>query len=325
MAESENTNQNQEQDQQGGSKRGLFIGLIILLILVNAFLGFNYWKSHNQKEDIKVERNRLDSLYSAVQTNLKRKEADLKELTGENQKLDSLITKRESTIDDQKSRIENILHSKQITQQKLNKAQRLVRKLVAENNSYVSKIDSMQTAIAQLEKENKQLSTDLDSAQEQTRQLRAKTDTLSEKVELGSLIEPDKIKGEGIKVRNNGKEKSVSLAGKTEKIKICADLEKNRVADKGEKTYYLRLISPEGSPIAIKDQGSGAFVNGESGEQMQFTSKIPFDYDQKPKRICFYWDQEQPYQDGEYKIELYQKGYLVGESSFELKGGIFDF
>lgn len=330
MAENENTNQNQQNSenqnqQQGSSGRGLLLGLIIILILVNGFLGYNYWSTHNEKQDLKVERNQLDSLYTAVQANLNKKKADLKQLKGKNDKLDSLITKREKSIEDQQERIENILRQKRVTQDKLNKAQRQIRKLVAENNSYVSKIDSMQTAIAKLEKANKKLEKNLDQEKEKTEQLEAKTDTLSQKVKLGSLIEPNKITGKGVKTRNNGKEKEVSLAGKTEKIKVCADLEKNRVAEKGNKTYYLRLISPEGSPIAVKSKGSGVFVNGETGEKTPYTKKYTFDYKQKEKRICFYWEQKKEFKDGEYKAELFQKGYLVGESTFELRGGLFDF
>ena len=119
--------------------------------------------------------------------------------------------------------------------------------------------------------------------------------------------------------KSSGKESETDNAKKAEKLKVCFDVPENLVADPGEKTFLVRIISPEGTTMAVQSSGSGTFMVAGSGEQRQYTTSTTIDYDQKPKNVCTYWQQTTPYAQGNYTVEVYQDGYLLSTKKFELK------
>jgi hypothetical protein len=71
--------------------------------------------------------------------------------------------------------------------------------------------------------------------------------------------------------------------------------------------------------------GSGTFQTREEGEKV-FTNKLNVQYEQgKRMPVSFDWKPETgKYQTGDYKIEIYQNGYKIGQGTKELKkGGLF--
>ena len=101
---------------------------------------------------------------------------------------------------------------------------------------------------------------------------------------------------------------------------MCFDVDENKVADQGTKTFMLRVISPEGVTMAVQSQGSGTFDIAETGEQMQYTTKTEIDYKQAAQNVCMYWGGSAGgFPKGKYTAELYQDGYKIGTSAFTLK------
>ena len=85
------------------------------------------------------------------------------------------------------------------------------------------------------------------------------------------------------------------------------------------------VYSPDGKPITIPSNGSGTFQTREDGEKV-FTNKVDINYEQgKRTPVSFDWKPEAgKYQTGDYKIEIYQNGYKIGEGTKSLKkGGLF--
>ena len=70
--------------------------------------------------------------------------------------------------------------------------------------------------------------------------------------------------------------------------------------------------------------GSGTFTTRDEGDKT-FTSKVPVDFESgKMKNVQFTWKQDEAFQTGTYKIEIYHNGFKIGEQSKELKkGGLF--
>jgi hypothetical protein len=161
-----------------------------------------------------------------------------------------------------------------------------IKKLQEENQILITKNDSLGVSLAGQMTTNAELQTENKS--------------LSEKVSLASLLKPTAITATGVRGKSSGKEVETDNSKKAEKLKVCFDLPENMVAEAGEKTFMVRIISPQGTTLAVQSSGSGTFQVAGTDEQRQYTTSTSIDYDQKAKNVCTYWQQTAPFGGGEY-------------------------
>ena len=87
----------------------------------------------------------------------------------------------------------------------------------------------------------------------------------------------------------------------------------------GKEKFYLRIINPLGEVMAIQDLGSGSMKLGNSDETIQFTQSVDVDYKNDVTNACFNWQPGIPFENGNYSVEVYNKGFMAGKASFVLK------
>ncbi|MEL7123151.1 MAG: hypothetical protein AAFO07_27125, partial [Bacteroidota bacterium] len=124
---------------------------------------------------------------------------------------------------------------------------------------------------------------------------------------------------QGLKIRNNGKKAKKTTAKNVDELQICFTATENDVVDMGVERFFVRIVNPLGETLAIEDLGSGVLVDNQSQEQIRFTKMEEMDYDKTANNMCSVWSPSQPFQAGQYTIEVYNKGYLAGTSNFTLK------
>ena len=100
---------------------------------------------------------------------------------------------------------------------------------------------------------------------------------------------------------------------------MCWEIPENDVADAGEKTFYVRIIGPEGTTLAIESDGSGVFKDANDGSPIQYSVTTTINYEQKATNACTYWTQTSPFSKGYYTVNIYQDGYLIGTQKLVLK------
>ncbi len=122
----------------------------------------------------------------------------------------------------------------------------------------------------------------------------------------------------GVDVKGT-KERAKSRAKKVDRLSVCFRTEANEVAPQGEETFYLRIIDPSGSPLSVDERGSGVAQNKRSDEEFRYTTVATCDYSNEETDVCGTWEPGQNFAKGKYKVEVYNKGYLVGTGSFNLK------
>ena len=142
--------------------------------------------------------------------------------------------------------------------------------------------------------------------------------------DVASTLHASNINIAAIDVKGNGKEKVTNTAKRADMFRVSFDLDENRIAPSGQKELYVVVTSPDGKPITIPSNGSGEFQTRDEGSKV-FTSKVDVNYEQgKRTPVSFDWKQENHYQAGNYKIEIYHNGYKIGEGTKSLKkGGLF--
>jgi len=143
-------------------------------------------------------------------------------------------------------------------------------------------------------------------------------------LDVGSTLRASNFNITGINEKNKGKEKTTSTAKRVDKLRITFDLDENMISKSGSKEIYVCITAPDGSPVAVEVLGSGTF-NTRDGQQKFYTQKLDVNYTQnKRQTVSFDWKQNSNFAVGNYRIEVFNNGFKVGEASRPLKkGGLF--
>ena len=245
-------------------------------------------------------------------------------LTGSNVQLQGALAEKNSAILKLRSNISNILKKKNATDAELKEA----KSMIAELNG---KIDGLFTEIAQLKGENQQLNsanqqlttekTQLTTEKGELQTNLSKTQAEKANVEdLASTLHASNIAVTAVKVKGNGTEKETSSAKRADQFVISCSLDENRVAPSGKKALYVCVYNPDGTPSATE----GSFT-GRDGNAKSYSNKVEVTYEQgKSLPVSFHWKPAtDKFQSGDYKIEIYNNGFKIGEGKKSLKKGGF--
>lgn len=142
---------------------------------------------------------------------------------------------------------------------------------------------------------------------------------MKDRIDKASILSTANIQATPIRMTRKGKEDEVSKAKDAEKLRVCFDVLQNKIAPSGETKIEVRIISPDGSTIQLQNLGSGTFTEATTGNDIPFTYSISPDYQNETKTVCSYWAQSFKFASGKYSVEVYEKGFLIGQSSFSMK------
>jgi hypothetical protein len=143
-------------------------------------------------------------------------------------------------------------------------------------------------------------------------------------IDIGSTLHASNFSVTGINERKSGKEKTTTTAKKVDKLRISFDVDENRITQSGPKSIYICITDPKGNPVTVEALGSGMFTTRD-GVEKAFTQKVEINYTQGQRQtINVDWKQNSDFETGDYKIEVYNNGFKIGEGvrSFK-KGGLF--
>ncbi len=304
-------------ENQGNSKR-FYIIIIVLLLLMNVVAGYFLFTENSAKKELEVAKQELDNQYQGVLTELEARKAELEQYKGKNAELDSVIEARQTEIDGYKTQVEGLLRKGKITASELSKARQLIEKLKAENKELQGRVEELTKANEMLTQENQQLGQSLQQEKQAAATLAEEKQKLSSKVALGALLKPANLKVVGVNVKNSGKEAETTRLKNVDKLKISFETGENKITDKGNLKFFIRVINPRGETIAVRDQGSGTFKLADTGDEVQYSRVAEIDYQQFNKKVSIDWSSNLT-AEGTYKVEIYQSGYLIGKGEVKLK------
>ncbi len=307
--------------------RKLVYGILIAALVGTwGYIIYDKNKSGEQIKTLTTQYTTADSSRGAVESEYNDALARMDSLTGTNTKLKGDLADRQASIDSLKTRIRTELNKKNGD---LTKARSMINELNGKITDLLTQIDQLKQQNQTLTTANTDLSTQRDTLTAQkTRVEQNLAETDSERAhiqDVGSTLHASNINITAIDIKNSGKEKTVSTARKTDVFRISFDLDENRISASGTKELYVCVTSPDGHPITIPANGSGTFQTRDEGEKV-FTNKVDIQYEQgKRTPVSFDWKPEGgKYQTGNYKIQIYQNGYKIGEGTKSLKkGGLF--
>jgi len=268
----------------------------------------------------------LDAKYNEAVTQLEQQK-------GINAELDTKINEQIRQLETQKNEISGLIRSR-------NEYKSAMGRFENQKNEYLAQIEELKKQVSGLTETNTQLNTQVQTISSTLNETQTKLQEessakavltsekttletqkkeLSKKVDVASAVKVNNILIKSVDVRKNGKEKSKSKAGKVDKLNICFTTEANEVVPAGEETFYLRIIDPTGAPLAIESLGSGVATDKRAEGEFRYTTTAVTQYSNSATEVCGAWQPGQDFVKGKYAVEIYNKGYLVGKSAFNLK------
>ncbi|KJD32732.1 chromosome partitioning protein ParA [Tamlana sedimentorum] len=289
------------------SSKGLKIalGIAVVLFLATGFYAMNLHKKASDEKKELAEQKQL------VMNDLNAMAKQYDEAIGENE-----ITN--NNLIEARGRIQGLIDSLKISETN-------VKSLWRYKQKYVSLQKEMDVLLAQndsLRIENSYLATSLDSTRIRleersifTDSLLVQNNALAEVVSDASVLSAVDLKASGVIVRTSGKVIPTERAGRSDKIRVCFIVAKNKLIQAGEQELYVQVIDPSGTTLGLNEQ-----VDFED-KTLNYSLISKFNYENANLNICEFINPAEgdDFDKGNYIVNVYNEKDLVSTSEFSLR------
>lgn len=307
------------------SNRNVLTGILVVALLGTwGYIIFDKNKTRQEKQDLTTQIVNSDSSKNELQRELNDAALRLDMLKTSNVRADSLLKTKDKDIQDLKNKVQTILNNKNATAAELAEAKRLIAELKGNIETYTAQIEQLKVQNIQLTQEKHAVTEQRDIA---NKNLDSATQVIKQKedvIDVGSTLHASNFNIVGIKEKNGGKEKVTTTAKRVDKLRISFDIDENMITKSEPKDIYVCITSPDGKPVAVDALGSGSFTLRD-GTQRPYTQKVQINYIQGQKQpVSVEWSQNSDFKTGDYKIEIFNNGFKIGEGTRTFKkGGLF--
>lgn len=267
----------------------------------------------SSKQEVIVKLEKSESTNVDITEELTLLQADFANLETDNEELNT-------AVEEQKARIAEMLEEAEKHKDdayiiaKLKKETKTLRKIMM---GFVKDIDSLNTLNQNLIAEKEVITENLNQEKVRSTQLEQDKEGLKETVRKGSVLTAQNVRATGIRLKSGGsKESETTKAKRAEQIKASFILGENRIAEKGEKEVFMRILTPDGKELSsgINDANRFAF-NGVKG---YFCAKESIDYQNEEMSMSLYAKNKAGFIPGTYKVEIYADETLIGHTTLIL-------
>jgi flagellar basal body-associated protein FliL len=299
--------------EENRKKGGLLWILIGLLAITNGVTFWMYWQEKNkaaqeivvtqqvivERESVKGELLQLQKDFGSLKTNDEGLKAEIEAKQAEIAQL---------LIDADKHKGDAYIISK------LKKESETLRQIM---RGYVRTIDSLGTLNKTLIVEKDNVLKDLETEKGKISGLNKEKDDLNATIQKGSVLSCFNVVAKGVKFKSGGKkEVETTKASRTEKIKVSFSLGENKIAKSGEKSVFVRIVTPDGKEMAKNYDDNYRFTfNKSSG---YFAGKETLNYANAEISGVTYCEGQGELVPGNYIIEISCDGALIGNTTLRL-------
>ena len=314
----------------------LFAGIIAALLVGLIVLGGGYANRGSENAQLATDLTEMEQFKVKAEQQYYASLSELEEMRGSNEELNALIDQQKVELKEQKDKIAGLTRDSR----NLRAARAELENLRTQNGEFLAELEELRAANATLTDNNQRLTTerdllssDLQTSRQNNEQLNNEravlvserdqlTNTnaeLNRKVNVASVIRTNNLVVTGQKQRNSGRWVNRDNAKNVERISVCFNSLDNAVALPSEEVFQVRIINPNGETMSNGAAGSGVLTT-DAGEEVPFTTAATFEFDGAASNHCAAWQLDKgSFPEGNYTVELYNKGFLVGNSALTLK------
>lgn len=293
------------ENQNNNSKLKAIILVLSLLLL--ASLGYMFKMSSDAKQ--------VETELSSVTVE---KETALSELTQLKTTYDAAIAENTSMSEELIAERDKVVKlMEEVKKSKgdaatLSKYKKQIGELQAKMNTLMKENEELKVQNQQLSAEIDSTKTILVEAKEYNQVLAGQNEELSKTVEKASKLSILNLKTGAYKVKSSGKEVETERARRADILKINFTIAENRVAKSGDKSYYIQVIDSKNNVLGEKK----LIEFGEKSLTYSFISTVQ--YENSTVNVSENLPGED-FEKGTYFVNIFDKGELVGKTSFTLK------
>ena len=304
---------------KGGSRRNIIIIAIAAAVaIVVGFLIFTTVRATRQAEAARaeLEQQQLDM----AQADLEREYQDLNDEFAQFENSRRFITddsvKRELNDKYEAARIQVEKLQQELNNQKhksaaeISKLRNEINTLRALLRHYVEEIDRLNKENQELRNENQQVKDENRRLSSQVTETSKRNEVLSERMTLA-----EKLNVTGLTLTAlNKKGKTEKKVAKAVQLMATFTIPQNNSTPVGEKTIYMRIISPSGQLL-----GPGGTFSFEGGN-VEYTARKIIEYaGEEIGGVTIYWEVNTPLIAGEYTVELFADNFRLISRKINLK------
>lgn len=331
MSNSEETKTTPVVPKEKKSRDGLYILIILLLLAGAGYMGWQMSEKNKAINECLLINESLDTelgdlnemMYDQGLADGENLKENLQNMLYDYESMENLNTDLNDSIAAQKNKIEQMLID--LEKEKGNKRYyaRKVRELTEETETlrsimkdYVRTIDSLNTENIILKTDLNNTKIDLTNMTSDRDDYKNQTDELSDKVNAGSKLIANSILSEGIKEKGSGSYKSTERANRCTHIRSCFTIGENKISTAGNKTIFMRIITPQGGILSSSNSNTLATQDGKS---LLYSDKKSINYQNQPIDVCIFYKLTKEITKGNYIAELWCEGVRIGTNKFVLK------
>ncbi len=288
----------------------VYIGVIAVLLLACAYLGYNLSKTGEEVVQKTEENEGLEMERQQLELDLQKMSFSYDTLKTENSYMMAEMAAQRTEIEDLLKKVKD----KNWSVSKLKKEAGTLRSIM---KGYIVTIDSLNQLNQNLMAENTELTQRVNTVEGENTDLLQRQENMEGLIATGKVLQTTSLAATAIRLTSGGNQRETSRAGKTEMIKACFTLMENPIAKPGEKNLYMRIVAPNGTILPNKD-GVASIELKEEGVQNYSVSRT-IDYNNQRMDVCVFYTVQGELEKGDYKMFIYEDGSKVGTIDLGLK------
>jgi hypothetical protein len=299
-------------------KNGLLIALVVLLIGANVA---QFYFSQQDQEEIEkkavvIAKQSIDLQKANLELDSMRLELDSKisevlKLGGDTASLGELKRQIERDLKDAKGK----LRITRVAMEELRSRIERYEDIMDKKDQEIAKIKDERD---NLFKDNQKLKTKIVQREDSIENLKKSKTQLASQVAIASVLKAESVKVTILDSKGKEKEEDRYKAKRIAKIKVAFKIADNKVAKIETKEVFLQVKDDGGNVLYDVATGGGMFKN-QAGDEMPFTSKLSFFFDNKMPDLAFVWDRGGEWKPGTYQVMVYCEGEKIGQGSFVVR------
>lgn len=304
----------QQNEKDKKSKKNLIL-LIGFLLLVNLGIVYKLYNTNKAKKELIAKNEQLSTSNTDLSNQVASLEQEMNSLKSDNENLKGQLSEKESALNQKLVQIKQLLSKGKLSESEVSKARQEIAALKQEIEEYKLQIQQLKEQVIGLENDKVALNDNLSAEQAKTSQLTQTVENQSKVISKAQKLVIGSISAVAVRERKlfGKKEVETTKASKTEEIKVSFTVNRNDVANPGDKDIFVKIIGPDGSPITTKVQTTKV-----DGTETLYTEMKTIDYQNEKLDAVVYCKKQGDYVKGQYTVEVFAEGYKIGGTKFTL-------
>ena len=280
------------------------VGLLVIAMIAVTYLLFS--EKQNNKELVQIfelDKEELENDYTRFAT-----QYDELKLTISNDSLAELLGREQLKTQRLLEELRTVKSSNAAEIRRLRNELSTLRKVMV---SYINQIDSLNKLTEEQKIVIANVTQKYNDASRQISNLSEEKDKLNKQVSLAAQLDAT-----GVWVQpKNKRDKVVKKVKDVVKFNIGFTIVKNITATTGERTLYIRITKPDNDVLTKDASHTFAYEN----RNLNYSIKKYIEYNGEEQNIVVYWQVEEFLYAGNYRVDIFADGTLIGSQGFALE------